>query len=229
MTPPVATDSTPQKCSAILVAAGSSQRMGFDKLAAEIAGVPVLCHALAAFLAADAIDEVIVVCPETRWRLLGENFPKPVKRVDGGASRQESVMAGLAALSRESKFVAIHDGARPLISAADINRCVVAAIQEGHATLARRVTETLKRSDLLDFSTDAVSRDQLWFMETPQVFGVPALVAAYADLVACGRTVTDEVSVMETAGIRVKFIQSTCPNIKITTPADLELAQALLR
>jgi 2-C-methyl-D-erythritol 4-phosphate cytidylyltransferase len=203
--------------------------MGFDKLAAEIAGIPVLRHALVAFLAAEAIDEVIVVCPENRWRLLGENFPKPVKRVDGGASRQESVIAGLAALSPASRFVAIHDGARPLISAADINRCVAAAIQEGHAAMARRVTETLKRSDLLDFSLEGISREQLWFMETPQVFEVKPLMAAYADVVAGGRTVTDEVSVMEAVGIRVKFIQSTCPNIKITTPADLKLAQALLR
>ncbi len=203
--------------------------MGFDKLAAELAGVPVLRRTLEAFLAAESIAEVVVVCPEERWELLVGNFSKPVKRVDGGESRQDSVVAGLAALSLESNFVAVHDGARPLVSPEDIDRCVMAAEQNRAAALARRVTETLKRSDTLDFSTEGVSREQLWFMETPQVFEIPVLVDAYADVAAKGLIVTDEVSVMEAAGVRVKFVESTRPNLKITTPADLALAEALLR
>jgi 2-C-methyl-D-erythritol 4-phosphate cytidylyltransferase len=203
--------------------------MGFDKLAAELAGVPVLRRTLAAFLTAPSISEVIVVCPVERWELLGGNFTKPVKRVDGGETRQDSVMAGLAALSLGSSFVAIHDGARPLVSPADIDRCVTAAVQDGAAALARRVTETLKRADLLDFSTEGISREQLWFMETPQVFEIPSLLAAYAEVTTSGATVTDEVSVMEAVGIRVKLLESTQPNFKITTAADLALAEALLR
>jgi 2-C-methyl-D-erythritol 4-phosphate cytidylyltransferase len=203
--------------------------MGFDKLAADLAGVPVLRRTLAAFLTAPSISEVIVVCPVERWELLGGNFTKPVKRVDGGETRQDSVMAGLAALSLGSSFVAIHDGARPLVSPADIDRCVTAAVQDGAAALARRVTETLKRADLLDFSTEGISREQLWFMETPQVFEIPSLLAAYAEVTASGATVTDEVSVMEAVGIRVKLLESTQPNFKITTAADLALAEALLR
>ena len=203
--------------------------MGFDKLAAELAGVPVLRRALEAFLAAESIAEVVVVCPEERWELLGGNFSKPVKRVDGGENRQDSVVAGLAALSLESNFVAVHDGARPLVLPEDIDRCVAVAEQNSAAALARRVTETLKRSDALDFSTEGVSRELLWFMETPQVFEIPVLVDAYADVAAKGLTVTDEVSVMEAAGVRVKFVESTRPNLKITTPADLALAEALLR
>lgn len=217
-------------CSAILVAAGSSRRMGFDKLAAEVAGVPVLRRTLEAFLAAESIAEVIIVCPEERWELLGHgNFPKPVKRVDGGESRQDSVVAGLGALALESKFVAVHDGARPLVSPEDIDRCVAAAQENRAAALARRVTETLKRSDPLDFSTEGVSRDLLWFMETPQVFQIPLLVDSYTEVAARGLTVTDEVSVMEAVGVRVKLVESTRPNLKITTPADLALAEALLR
>lgn len=217
-------------CSAILVAAGSSRRMGFDKLAAELAGIPVLRRTLDAFLAAESISEVIIVCPEERWQLLGdENFPKPVRRVDGGENRQDSVVAGLAALALESKLVAVHDGARPLVSPQDIDRCVAEARENRAAALARRVTETLKRSDSLDFSTEGVSRDLLWFMETPQVFEIPLLVDSYSDVGARGLTVTDEVSVMEAAGVRVKLVESTRPNLKITTPADLALAEALLR
>lgn len=204
--------------------------MGFDKLAAEVAGVPVLRRTLEAFLAAESIAEVVIVCPEERWVLLGHgNFPKPVKRVDGGENRQDSVVAGLGALALESKFVAVHDGARPLVSPEDIDRCVAAARENHAAALARRVTETLKRSDPLDFSTEGVSRDLLWFMETPQVFQIPLLVDSYADVAARGLTVTDEVSVMEAVGVRVKFVESTRPNLKITTPADLVLAEALLR
>ncbi len=216
-------------CSAILVAAGSSQRMGFDKLASPLARIPVLRRTLAAFLAADSIAEIVVVCPEERWELLGGGFSKPVKRVDGGADRQDSVMAGLAALSAQTGLVAVHDGARPLVAPADIDRCVAAALEFRAAALARRVTDTLKRSDAADFSAGAVSRENLWFMETPQVFDVPLLLEAYEAVAAQGLAVTDEVSAMEAIGVQVKFIESIQPNLKITTPADLALAEALLR
>jgi 2-C-methyl-D-erythritol 4-phosphate cytidylyltransferase len=203
--------------------------MGFDKLASPLARIPVLRRTLGAFLAADSIAEVVVVCPEERWELLGGGFSKPVKRVDGGADRQDSVMAGLAALSAQTGLVAVHDGARPLVAPADIDRCVAAALEFRAAALARRVTETLKRSDAADFSAGAVSRENLWFMETPQVFDVPLLLEAYEAVAAQGLAVTDEVSAMEAIGVQVKFIESIQPNLKITTPADLALAEALLR
>jgi 2-C-methyl-D-erythritol 4-phosphate cytidylyltransferase len=188
-----------------------------------------LRRTLAAFLAADSIAEIVVVCPEERWELLGGGFSKPVKRVDGGADRQDSVMAGLAALSAQTGLVAVHDGARPLVAPADIDRCVAAALEFRAAALARRVTDTLKRSDAADFSAGAVSRENLWFMETPQVFDVPLLLEAYEAVAAQGLAVTDEVSAMEAIGVQVKFIESIQPNLKITTPADLALAEALLR
>jgi 2-C-methyl-D-erythritol 4-phosphate cytidylyltransferase len=149
--------------------------------------------------------------------------------VDGGVDRQDSVMAGLAALSAQTGLVAVHDGARPLVAPADIDRCVAAALEFRAAALARRVTDTLKRSDAADFSAGAVSRENLWFMETPQVFDVPLLLEAYEAVAAQGLAVTDEVSAMEAIGVQVKFIESIQPNLKITTPADLALAEALLR
>jgi 2-C-methyl-D-erythritol 4-phosphate cytidylyltransferase len=162
--------------------------------------------------------------------LLGDGeFSKPVRRVAGGVVRQDSVAAGLAALAAGARLVAVHDGARPLVSPADIDRCVAAAGEHRAAALARRVTETLKRSDADGFSTAAVSREQLWFMETPQVFEIPLLLEAYAAVTARGLAVTDEVSVLEAIGVRVKFVESAHPNLKITTPADLALAEALLR
>jgi 2-C-methyl-D-erythritol 4-phosphate cytidylyltransferase len=217
-------------CTAILVAAGSSRRMGFDKLAATLGGKPVLQRTLEAFLAADSISSVVLVCPDDRWSLLdGVDFTKPVTRTDGGADRQDSVACGLAALSPETRFVAVHDGARPLVAPDDIDRCVAAAIEHQAATLARRATETMKRSDADDFSADAICRENLWCMETPQVIEISLLRDAYAAVVANNLIVTDEVSAVQAIGAKVKFIESRHPNLKITTQADLILAEALLK
>ena len=215
-------------CTAILVAAGSSRRMGHDKLAWPLACLPVLRRTLDAFLAADSITAIVVVCPETRWGLLEvPDFPKPVTRVDGGANRQDSVANGLAAIA-DTPYVAVHDGARPLVSPQDIDRCVAAAIKHRAASLACRVTETLFRSDTDDCSAEPVSRDHLWRMETPQVFATALLRDAYAAAAARKLVLTDEVSAVQACGTRVKFVESRHPNLKITTPADLALAEALL-
>ena len=203
--------------------------MGSDKLSSPLAGVPVLRRTLEAFLAAESIAEVVVVCPPERWALLVGEFSKPVKRVDGGKERQDSVAAGLAAVSLESRLVAVHDGARPLVSPEDIDRCVAAAVEFRAAALARRVTETLKRSDSVDFNKEGVSRENLWFMETPQVCEIPLLMDAYSEVASRNLAVTDEVSALEAVGVTVKFVESTRPNLKFTTPADLALAEALLK
>jgi 2-C-methyl-D-erythritol 4-phosphate cytidylyltransferase len=217
------------ECAAIIVAAGSSRRMGIDKLAWPLAGVPVLRRTLEAFLKAQSVHSLVVVCPVERWNLLdGADFNKPVLRTDGGAERQESVMNGLAALGGEVRFVAVHDGARPLVSPADIDACVAAALIHRAAALARRATETMKRSDADGFCIEAVSRDNLWCMETPQVFETTLLREAYQNVAARGLAVTDEVSAVRQSGVKVKFIESTHPNLKITTPADLALAAALM-
>jgi len=227
--PPMSANISVPACTAILVAAGSSRRMGMDKLAWPLAGVPVLRRTLDAFLAADSIAAIVVVCPEERWRLLGgPEFPKPVTRVDGGVNRQDSVANGLAAIIPSSRYVAVHDGARPLIAPQDIDRCVAAAIEHRAATLASRVTETMQRSDAEDFSTEPVNREHLWRMETPQVFETALLWEACAVLSVRGVVLTDEVTAVQLCGTRVKFIESRHANLKITTPADLALAEALL-
>jgi len=223
-------DAPEPACCAIIVAAGSSRRMGFDKLAAPLDGTPVLARTVSKFSLAEAISRIVVVCPEDRWRLLGDPPPDSVSRVDGGTERQHSVAAGLAALPAGTRWVAIHDGARPLVTPEEIDRCVAEARKHRAASLARRVTETLKRSDAGAFSAEAVSRDDLWFMETPQVFEVDLLKEAYAEVASRGLVVTDEVSALEAIGIKTKFVESTgIPNLKITTPADLALAKALLQ
>jgi 2-C-methyl-D-erythritol 4-phosphate cytidylyltransferase len=216
-------------CAAIIVAAGSSRRMGMDKLAWRLHGVPVLRRTLDAFLASGLIDSIVVVCPEERWKLLEPgNFPKPVVRAGGGAERHASVALGLAAIDPAAQYVAVHDGARPLVSPHDIDACVAAAIGCRAATLARRATETMKRADDEGFCIESVSRENLWCMETPQVFETALLREAYRMVEARGLAVTDEVSAVQELGVKVKFIESRHPNLKITTPADLALAESLL-
>lgn len=210
---------------AIIVAAGSSQRMGFDKLAADLRGRPVLAHSVQAFCAASSIEEIFVVCSVERFAtLLPGPWSKPVHRIDGGSTRQHSVHNGLLALSPGTTIVAVHDGARPLISPSEIEHCLTLTRTHGACSLARRVTETLKRSTHEGFSESSVDRENLWFMETPQCFHLPPLLNAYQHVIENQLIVTDEVSAMEAIGVTSYLVESKAPNLKITVPADLKLA-----
>lgn len=214
---------------AVIVAAGSSRRAGFDKLAAPLAGLPVLRRSVDAFVAAGAAA-VVVVCPESRWEETGlatAEFPVPVSRVDGGAERQDSVAAGLAALPVDTRMVAVHDGARPLITPEGIRACLAAAEKTGAATCAHPVVDTLKRADAEGRSLpEKVSRDCLWGMETPQIFSLELLLRAYDYVKAHGLVVTDEVSAVEALGVPTQLVQGGA-NMKITLPGDLELAELI--
>lgn len=214
---------------AVIVAAGSSRRAGFDKLAAPLAGVPVLRRSVDAFVSAGCAC-IVVVCPPERWLDTGlatADFPIPVLRVDGGAERQDSVAAGLQALPQQTRFVAVHDGARPLISAQGIRACLAAAEQTGAAACAHPVVDTLKRADFAASTLpEKVSREHLWGMETPQIFDITLLRRAYASVAEQSLVVTDEVSAVEAIGVPTRLVQ-VGPNLKITLPGDLELAELI--
>lgn len=189
----------------------------------------MLCRSIDAFVAAGC-DALVVVCPEERWQAVGLSsaaYPIPVLRVDGGAERQDSVACGLAALPPATRFVAVHDGARPLISPAGVRACYEAARQGGAAACAHPVVDTLKRADAKGRTLpEKVSREHLWCMETPQVFDVGLLRRAYARVAERGLVVTDEVSAMEAIGIPTHLVQVGA-NPKITLPGDLELAELI--
>lgn len=216
---------------AIIVAAGSSRRAGFDKLVAPLGEEPVLLHSIRAFVAAGCAA-VVVVCPETRWQCVGldkTTFGIPVVRVDGGAERQDSVNAGLQALPADTRWVAVHDGARPLITPDGIRACLAAAQETGAAACAHPVVDTLKRADHRGFSLpERVSRDGLWGMETPQIFDISLLQRAYRCVAEQQLCVTDEVSAVEAVGVQTRLVQVGA-NIKITHPGDLALAALLLQ
>jgi len=223
-------DTTPSAriCSAVIVASGGSRRMGFDKLSANLAGRSVLGRAIAAIAASPRVGEIILVCPRERWEGAGLAPPEGVTflRVDGGAERQDSVAAGLAVATLD--IACVHDGARPLVAAADVDRCIEAALDFGAAALAHRVVDTMRRGDSSGFASEVVDRENLWAVETPQCARIGLLRDALASARAAGQTVTDETTALAMAGVRVKLVESGFPNPKITMPADLVLAEALI-
>lgn len=206
--------------------------MGFDKLSATLCGLPVLLHTVNVFASLPDISEVVVVGHPSRldsFRSMLASVDKLAGVVGGGSERCLSVWQGLQFVrERECELVAVHDGARPLVSQADIVSCLEAAEIYGAAACARRVTETLKREAADGFIGEPVERDGLWAMETPQAFQCEPLCKAYEKLLAAGRLATDETSVMQFTGTPVKIVESTSLNVKITYPSDLALAEAWL-
>lgn len=220
--------------SAIIVAAGSSKRMGFDKLTAPLLGKPVLRWTIEAFDACDAVQEIIVVAGDALRPLVQSwidagSFRRPVALVSGGAERHFSVAEGLKKLSPDADIVAVHDGARPLITPEQIARCIAKADECGAVACARPVTETLKRVDSHHLITGNLERTGAWIMETPQVFERALLCEAYESVLRDGVSVTDEVSAVQHIGAKVTVLDNPAPNPKITHPADLALAERLLR
>ena len=219
-------------CAAIIVAAGSSRRAGFDKLLAPLHGVRVLERSIRAFASCREITEIVVVCPEERFHAInGANLETeiPVTRVDGGAERHESVQNGLAALLYTPEFVAVHDGARPLITVEQISRCIQTAREYGASASAHPVTDTLKRADKERFTLpEQVERDGLWCMETPQVFQYPLLLDAYVEVSERNIQVTDEVTALQLIGHPTRLVHNHEPNPKITWPEDISRAEMLM-
>lgn len=206
---------------AIIVASGSSRRMGFDKLAAAWKGRPILWHSVRAFSSLDEISRVVVVTPPERFQWLTD-LGEQVARVDGGKERPDSVAAGLSALGDDITHVAIHDGARPLVSSRSILAAFAAAEKSGAASLARRVTETLKRATPEGVTTESVSRDDLWIMETPQIFAKDLIQKAYREVRSGDAQITDEVSALQLLGQGTTLVENPDPNPKITVQADLD-------
>jgi 2-C-methyl-D-erythritol 4-phosphate cytidylyltransferase len=219
--------------SAIIVAAGSSQRMGFDKLLSLIGDKPVVAHSIDRFEQCDNIDEVILVVRSDRRAEFQQvvdafGFAKVNRLVDGGNERHVSVWNGLSQLSEVCEIVAVHDAARPLVSSDLISRSVALAREFGAVSLAAPIVETIKRADPEQNVTASVDRSGLWAMQTPQVFRFDWLRDAYKRIVDSGRSVTDEVSALHEAGYPVRLLQNPDWNIKITFPRDLDLTEKMM-
>ncbi len=194
--------------------------MGFDKLLALWQGKPILWHSVAAFTSLEEVSQVVVVTTPERFAWLGDLGPK-LSRVDGGCERPDSVAAGLSALTDDITHVAIHDGARPLVSKEAILKTFAAARETGAACLARRVTETLKRATPDRIVVESVPRENLWLMETPQIFKKSLIEQAYHQVRSGDASITDEVSALQLLGHGTTLVENEHPNPKITVQADL--------
>lgn len=219
---------------AILVAAGSSRRMGFDKLTADLGGRPVVAHSLLAFERCASVKRIVLVTREDRmaeFEAIGRacGAGKLERVVAGGAERHFSVWNGLEAGNpAPDEPVAVHDAARPLVTPAAIEACLGLAKRHGAAACASPVADTLKRAGAGQFVAGSVDRDHLWAMQTPQIFLAGLLARAYKQVLTNGAIVTDEVSAVQQLGVAVALYQNDEPNFKITLPRDLELARLVL-
>ena len=220
--------------SAIIVAGGSSQRMGFDKLFAVIASEPVIAHAIRAFERATSVTEIVVVARAERHDEIekitsGTDFKKIRAIVPGGERRQDSVRAGLDRIDRDAKYVAVHDAARPLIVPEQIERAFAQCRVHGAAALAQPVNDTLKRADADLLVVGSVDRHELYAMQTPQIFERKLIEDAYRAVHAEKILVTDEVSAVERLGYKIALVLNDDSNLKITYPRDLAVADFILR
>ena len=219
---------------AIIVAAGDSRRMGFDKLFTAIAGKPVIAHTISAFQRANSVNEIIVVAREDRQNeiktIVRDRRSEKVRSiVPGGKHRQDSVRAGLDQLDSATRWVAVHDAARPLITPEQIERVFQQCATHGAAALAEPINDTLKRADSQLLVSGSVDRDQLYAMQTPQIFERQLLEDAYRAVCAENIFVTDEVSAVERMGRKVVLVVNGDFNFKITYPRDLPLADFVLK
>ena len=221
-------------CAALIAAAGSSTRYGGEnKLLQELGGMPVLARTLLAVDRAESIDEIVIAAREDELLTYAQlcktfDLQKPVKVVLGGATRTESVLRAACEASPEAALLAVQDGARPLVTSELIDRVVETACTSFAAAPAVPVTDTIKiAQDGVVQSTP--ERSTLFAVQTPQVFDAGLLKAALQSALTADAAVTDDCAAVERFGKEVRLTEGDPENIKITTPLDLIVAEAILQ
>jgi 2-C-methyl-D-erythritol 4-phosphate cytidylyltransferase len=218
-----------QKVGAVIVAAGESQRMGgVDKVLAMLAGRPVLARIMDVFQGCASIRQIVVVLSQQNLErgqqmVAEQEWSKVTDVCPGGQRRQDSVLAGLKRLEH-CDWVVIHDGARPLVTEDLIEQGLAAATETGAAVAAVPVTDTIKVAGDNGFVQGTPPRQDLWAVQTPQVFRFDIIDEAYRQ---AKYEVTDDAALVEQSGYRVKLYMGAYDNLKLTTPDDLALAEIL--
>ena len=232
------TANKPHFTSAIIAAAGSGTRMcdesGTTKQMLTLDGMPIIVRTLMAFEECESINEIIVVAREDEIAAYDKykseyNLTKISAVVKGADTRQESVLNGFEAISDKSEFVAIHDGARCLITPEDIEAVLREAYRCGAATAATRATDTVKRANSKNYITETPNRSEMWLAQTPQTFKTELYRAAAYIAKEEGFAATDDNALAEHVGFDVKLVDTGTGNIKITTPIDLAVAEVILK
>lgn len=227
------------KTIAVVTAAGRGTRMGGampPKQFIPLAGRPVLAHAIQAFQDCAAVASVVVtVTPGTEQRVRREvvdryRLDKVCRLVEGGAERQDSVLQALLAIAELGGCdrVAIHDGARPLLDAVTLERALLAAAEHPALVVGIPVRDTIKETDASGVIQATPDRSRLWAAQTPQIFAFDIALRAYQEAARQGWRGTDDASLVERIHVPVRMVAGSPSNIKVTTPEDLEVAEALL-
>ena len=222
--------------SAIIVATGQSRRMGGDtsKQFILIDGVPVIVRTLKAFEIAERIREVVIAArqediPQMYALIQDYEITKVKQIITGGETRQESVFRAIAQVDENADFLAIHDGARPLIRPQEIDLAVSAAVEHGAAALGVPVKDTVKQVDADGKIVDTPERSTLWAVQTPQVFSRALYLRAAEQAGEAAAQLTDDCQLIERTGAPVYLVRGAYANLKITTPEDVFAAEGILR
>ncbi|MFH1066804.1 MAG: 2-C-methyl-D-erythritol 4-phosphate cytidylyltransferase [bacterium] len=217
-------------CSAVLVAAGSGKRLGFDKVLTPLAGKPVVQYSLETLQCAPSIQEIILV---TRAELIGKlseltkNSSIQTKVIEGGVERQDSVFIGIQQATAD--YVLIHDAARPLVTVDMIEKTLAEARKTGAAVCAQRATDTLKRAAPNGRVLETLNRAKIWHMQTPQIFRRELIARAYRRVQEKNLHVTDDAAAVELLGEPVQLVEANGLNLKITRETDWKLAELWLK
>lgn len=220
---------------AILLAAGNSTRMGIgkNKQTEKICGIPVLAHSMMAYQRCALIRDIIVVTRPEDFGMVRElakqyKIDKLRHVVSGGSTRQKSAKNGLKVLANDIQYVAIADGARCLTTSEQIASVALRAYRQKAAAAAHLISDTVKRTNATGVVKESVDRKNLWQMQTPQIFHRSLYTAALYRAEEDRFEGTDDASVVENLGYRVQLVECGRENLKITTPDDLALAEAIM-
>lgn len=218
-------------CSVVVVAAGASTRMGFDKVLADVGGLPVIVRCLKSFEEAPSVSEVVVVTrtdlvPEVARLCQDFGLSKVVKVIRGGEDRTQSARLGTLECDPKARLIAIHDGARPFVTVQVVEDAVAQAAVNGAAAPAVPVKDTIKaaHNGLVERTLD---RSELYAIQTPQVFDGDLIRAALQKAVDDGVSLTDDCAAVERLGMKVALTPGDERNIKLTTPTDLLIGEVL--
>ena len=221
---------------AVIPAGGAGRRFGAEmaKQYLSLQGQPILAHTLRVFQNTEAVDEMIVVVPaddlaSVRERIIHPyGFTKVSAVVAGGRERQDSVRCGLQAIAGSCDYVIIHDGVRPFVSSAMIERCLTAASETGAACAGVKAKDTVKQTAGDNTVTATLARHRLWLAQTPQVFAHDVIRKAHEAALRDSYAGTDDASLVERIDVLVRMVDGADSNMKITTPEDLIMAQAMM-
>ena len=221
-------------CSVVVVAAGSSERMGGDKMLMTLGAKPVIIRTLMAFQKSPMVDDIVVVTKMEKITAIADmiklyDISKVTQVISGGATRVESSLAGVSAVRRGAKLIAIHDGARPLVSQELIERVVKEANEHISAVPVLQSTDTLKRVDSRGVIVEGIDRASVFRVQTPQVFDADIIKGALTKAVEKRLPITDDCSAVDMMGFSTYTVEGDAGNIKLTLPEDMVLAEAILK